>query len=148
LFRKVAHNYRKLSKEAVFSTLLRSQLEATLATPHTKLLELWRTVRHGHNTAHSVPAVQRLSQSMMLKLDGLTQLLGLTPTPELGQILTQSGGLRINGAVINDPHHLLRLGSMLQVDLSLQSDLKALYTDAVWSALNKSVSSLSFIHST
>jgi ribosomal protein S4 len=68
-----------------------------------------------------------MNQMLQLKLDSLGLLLGMAPNRILSQELVKHGAFRVNGVVITDCQHSLNFDNILQLDLSIQQNLKALY---------------------
>ena len=145
MLRNAWRNYRKLQKNFLFIKLLRANFKHILGIQESDLLKKWVKIRRGTNSNNAISSVDFLNQSLQLKLDGLSMFLGLVPNRLMAQEFVHFGGLRVNGCVSTNENFSLHQNDILQVDIKVIQEIRALYKDAHWNSVRARLKFVSFL---
>lgn len=145
MVRKAWRSYRKLQKNFLFIKLLRANFSHILGLSEGTLLINWLKVRRGTSTDNSISTINYFNQTLQLKLDSFSLFLGLAPNRFMAQELVSFGGFRVNGAVVTKKNFSISNKDIVQVDLKVNHEIRALYKKTHWNSVQARIKFAQFL---
>lgn len=131
-FKRRFSKYRRIAKNRLFLSRLRSHFPKLTGYSEKGLMRLWLPIRNSY-TKHWGPsnAVHRFSQAVLLLPNYLSVFLRLAPSLPAGKLLVKSGAILVNGSLTNLFKQLVP-GDIAQINVVAIGAVQVMFSYQKW----------------